>query len=238
MNARGILALVVALASCSPDAPAPAPPKPLVSNLPQEPPPTLPPMTAAPSVTPHKPPCPREDNDFHVDLAIPLDPWKGEEEPLVRRIHLPAFSFRTMDHAQVEVLVNGARLSTTPCLWSIAETIEFDPLIPPPNWPPPGAKFAGTTRRLVDNKAGIAEVYIARADEIWPPLDHLRDGEHVLYVSGNVGKQRLLGALRLYVGNAGRPYRFVEYSPVMDAESENTSRFQRTLWFERIENKE
>jgi len=236
MNARAVLVLALALASCSPDAPAPAPPKPLVSNLPPpEPPMTLPPAVVPP--VPKPPPTPREDLDFHVDLAIPLDPWKGEEEPLVRQIHLPAFSFRTMNNAEVEVLVNGARLSTTPCLWSIVETIELDPLIPPPNWPPPGAKFAGTTRRLVDNKTGVAEVYIARADEIQPPLAHLRDGEHVLYVSGNVGKQRLLGALRLYVGSAGRPYRFVEYATVMDAESDN-SRFQRTLWFERIENEE
>jgi hypothetical protein len=238
MKLRAVL-LALALGSCSPDAPAPAPSKPLVSNLPApEPPPSPLPARPAPSVAAPKRPFPSDTPDFHVEVAIPLDPWKKDEEPLGLQIHLPAFSFRTMNHAQVEVFVNGDRLSTTPCLWSIGETIEFDPLIPPPNWPPPGAKFAGTTRRLVDNKAGIAEVYIARADEIQPPLAHLRDGEHVVYVKGNVGKRKLLGALRLSVGKAGSVYRYVEYAPVMDSESENTSRFQRTLWFERIKNEE
>jgi hypothetical protein len=141
-----------------------------------------------------------------------------------------------MNHAEVEVSVNGARFSTTPCLWSVFDQIEFDPAIQIPDWPPPGARFAGTTMsRLVDNRAGVAEIYIARGDEIQPKIPHVQSGEHVLYVKGNVGKRALLGAVRLRVGKPGSPYRYVDYAPVMDEESENTSRFQRTLWFERSE---
>jgi hypothetical protein len=78
-------------------------------------------------------------------------------------------------------------------------------------------------------------VWIASGADVKVP--HLKNGEHVLYVKGNVGGAAMLGALRLYVGKPGQPYRYIVYSP-MDQESEAAMRFARTLWFEPSKNQE
>ncbi|MBI3858213.1 MAG: hypothetical protein HY293_21230 [Planctomycetes bacterium] len=225
--------LAALLASCSPDAPPPAAKKPV---LPADE------LQGMPAPAAPKPPPPAEkpkpipvlvQEDVHAErVALPLEP--KVEEPLEARSHLPAFSFRTMNHATVEVFVNGGRFSSTACLWSVFDTMQFDPDIPVPDWPPPCAKLAGTTRRLVDNGRGLAEVYIAPGDQIQPRIPHLKEGEHVLYVKARIGACKLYGAQRLYVGKPGAPYRFTEYCPIMDGESEGSSRFARTLWFEPV----
>jgi hypothetical protein len=222
MNLNPICVLALALASCSPDAPAPAaaPMKPAAEAVPAPEKPA-PPVPATPSPKPMVEKKEEVGTRIEVPVAIPLEPKK--EDPAPGQIYLPAFTFRTMDNAAVEVQINGVRLSTTPCPWSISDTIDFDPKIPVPQWPPSGAKLVGTTKRLLDNKQGSAELYAAPGE---------KEGEQILYVDGKIGDRLLRGALRLYVGTPGKTYRLIDYAPVMDVETEGASRFQRTLWFE------
>jgi hypothetical protein len=190
------------------------------------------------SPTPERPPevrkpePPSEEKVYRVNLSLPVQP--RQEVPAERQTHLPAFTFRTMNHASVDVFVNGARLATTSCLWAISDSLEFDRKIPIGEWPPPGAKFAGTTKRMTDSGPGVAELWIAPGETVRVAAPHLQEGEQVLYVKGRVGGGDILGALRLYVGRPALPYRYTDYNPVMDMESEGASRLQRTLWFEPV----
>jgi hypothetical protein len=228
---KRLLVVVIALASCTPAPPEPVvakklPPKtaPAPEKKPAAPEPAavtpapVPPAPVPPAPKPPPPPVSKPDSELVLKPAP-----SQETDP--DKIHLPAFTIRTMDHAKVDVGVNGYLVSTTSCLWSVREGLEFDPKIPVPEWPPAGAKYVGVSR----TGAHEAEVYIAPGADV--NLPHLKNGEHVLYVKGKVGGAPLLGALRLYVGRPGNPYRYIVYNP-MDLESEAAMRFSRTLWFE------
>lgn len=176
-----------------------------------------------------------DDNAHHVTLNLTLDPKATRQEDLPTfQKPLPAFTFRTMDHSHVDVRVNGQRIGSTSCLWSIAASIQFDPKIPVSSWPPPRAKFIGSTKRMSENGGGVAELWIAGGDGVRADLPHLLGGEHVLYVKGHIAGCVLLGGLRLYVGKPDLSYRFTDYNPVMDMESDGASQFLRTLWFEPV----
>ena len=229
------LAIAAALASCAPDVPPPAPKRtvPVIPVPEPQNPISAPPPTAMRLPEVRKPEPASEEPEkkvYRVNLSLPVQP--PQEMPAERQTHLPAFIFRTMNHASVEVYVNGDRLANTSCLWSISSDIQFDRKIPITDWPPPGAKFAGTTKRMTDNGPGVAELWIASGERVRAGAPHLQEGEHVLYVKGSLSGCEILGALRLYVGKPSLPYRFTDYHPIMDMESEEASRLQRTLWFE------
>src|SRR5689334_19492406 len=102
MKRLPLLALL-ALAACSPE---PAATRTSSSTTPPAPPPVdevarLPMKKSVPA--PARAPSP-----------APAPPTKPEEP---EEIHLPAFTFRTMDHQEVKVELNGEPMSTTPCLW-------------------------------------------------------------------------------------------------------------------------
>lgn len=225
---RRMLVLALALASCTSERPEPVVKKspPMVAPAPEMNPPAPPPMAKPPP-----PPSPPEPEVLRVKVDLVLEPPPPRDTD-TSRIYLPAFTIRTMNHQQVDVGVNGYKFSTTSCLWSVSEALSFDPKIPVPDWPPAKAKFVGTTK----SAKGQAEVYIAPGEDV--NAAHLKNGEHVLYVKGRIGGLELLGALRVYVGKPGLPYRYTNYSPVMDMESEGASQFARTMWFEPTKNGE
>jgi hypothetical protein len=210
MSRLTLLPALLALLACAPNeepprAPAEAP-KVVLQAKPSAPAPQPPAATPAPSA----PPAP---------AASP--------KPLPRResrraeVHLPAFTFRTMDHRHAKVFLNGEELSETPCLWTITETIEFDPSIPVAIWPPEKARYAGATTHP-ENPAWKAEVYIGDA-----PAD-----EAVVFVDASIQGRSLRGALRLRVPD----YRWIHYDPLVAPDGEDASRLQRTLWLERTKN--
>ena len=61
-------------------------------------------------------------------------------------VHLPAFTFRTMDHGKAKVFLNGKELNETACLWTVTDALEFDPKIQVATWPPESARLVGSTR--------------------------------------------------------------------------------------------
>lgn len=235
---RRLLILALALASCSSEPPEPvvvkksppkmaAAPSPVPLPAPPPPEPALPPPPAVP-----KPPPPPEPKVFRANVELVLEAAPPQENTDPGRIYLPAFTIRTMDHEKVDVGVNGYRFSMTSCLWAVHQGLEFDPKIRVPVWPPAGAKYVGATRKGEDH----AEVYIAAGEDA--NAAHLKNGEHVLYVKGRIGFLPMLGALRLYVGKPGQPYRYTNYNPAMNMESEEASKFARTMWFEPTKNGE
>ncbi len=193
--------------------PAPAPPIPAPAPVPA--PPTLP---AAPQPAPAPEPSPAPKS-------------RPRRESRVAEVHLPAFSFRTMDHRSAKVFMNGEELSETTCLWTITETIEFDPAIPVASWPPEKARYAGSTRHP-QNPDWKAEVYIADAGSLVPKLADARPDEAVVFVDASIQGRSLRGALRLRVPD----YHWINYDPLVAPDGEEASRLQRTLWLERTKN--
>jgi len=191
--------------------PAPAAPAPIPAP-PTPPPAPQPPPAAAPEPAPAPKPRPRR-------------------ETRVAEVHLPAFSFRTMDHRRAKVFMNGEELSETTCLWTITETIEFDPAIPVASWPPEKARYAGSTQHP-QNPDWKAEIYIADAGSLVPRIADARADEAVVYVDASIQGRSLRGALRLRVPD----YRWINYDPLVAPDGEEASRLQRTLWLERTKN--
>jgi hypothetical protein len=130
-----------------------------------------------------------------------------------------------MDHQAAKVWLNGVEAGATPCLWTVTESLEFDPKIPIGQWPPEGARFVGSTqdREIPDHKA---ELYIGAK---LPPR---APGECVVYVSASIGGRPFQGAMRLRVDGCHD----VDYTPLVNPEGEEASRFLRTIWFERTQN--
>jgi hypothetical protein len=163
-------------------------------------------------------------------LVMNIDP---AGRPSVRpqapaELHLPAFTFRTMDHQAVKVFVNGMELSQTPCLWSITELIEFDPKIQVDEWPPQGARFAGSTQDR-EIPAHKAEIYIGEGKPLVAKLPHIKPDESIVYVNASIGGRKLQGALRLRLEG----YHYIDYTPLVDPEGEEARRLLRSIWFEK-----
>jgi len=163
-------------------------------------------------------------------LVFPAAP-KKDEEPA--EIHLPAFTFRTMDHKEAKVELNGEPQSTTPCLWSISMKTQGDPTLSiPGDWPPAGARFIATTRHP-DDPDSKADVWVIDKPEPLQKLGVVRAGECVLLYRGTLAKITVQGALRLRVAD----YRFTDFAPLDNPEGDNASKFLRTLWFERMDDR-
>jgi hypothetical protein len=143
-------------------------------------------------------------------------------------IHLPAFTFRTMDHQAVKVKVNGKELNSTPCLWSITGGIEFDPKIAVDKWPPEEARLVGTAQHP-ESPAFKAELYIGEGRRHAAKVKDLLPNDSVLYVKGMIGGREIQGAVRLRVDG----YRSIDYTPLEDPDGEHARGFLRTIWFER-----
>jgi RNase P/RNase MRP subunit p29 len=150
------------------------------------------------------------------------------QEELSREIHLPAFTFRTLDGKAVKVQINGEDLSTTPCLWSITPHLKSTDAAIPPGWPPEGGRFVATTQHP-DDPESKAELYIIDKADILAKIPKLRKGECVLAVRGTIGRVLVQGSLLLYLPE----YRYTTFVPLINPEGDDASRFQRTLWFER-----
>lgn len=146
-----------------------------------------------------------------------------------------------MDHGKADVYLNGHLESGTTCHWSATANTAFDPKIPVPAWPPPGAKACGSgTRKLDDGTPGpTVELYIegghyeqedfAATRAAYPHLVH---GEQILYVRAMFGRSERRGAIRLrVVGQDGALYRWIDYVAWRSEEDENASVFRHALWF-------
>ena len=150
-------------------------------------------------------------------------------DPAPGGIHLPAFTFRTMDRAEIQVELNGEPLSATPCLWTITEAIAFDKNLElPKDDPKAGAKFVGSTE-LEGNPPSKVDVYVLTNPAHLGKYPSLRKDEFVVIVDGTIGTQTVLGALRVRVEG----YRYTDYTPLGNPEGDDASRFLRTIWFER-----
>jgi hypothetical protein len=210
-----VLLLLLGLSACSRDeAPKPEPTAAAADR------PTPPPLEEfarvprRPAVLP--PPAPPR----------PKEPLRDESIPVTL---LPAFTFRTMDRKEVRVQINGADLSTTPCLWTITRDLKSTDAAVPAGSPPEGSRFVGSTQSP-DDPESKAELYVLSDREALAKIPKLRWGECVLYVRGVIGRVSVQGALLLYIPG----YRYTDYTPLVDPEGEEASRNLRTLWFERI----
>lgn len=153
----------------------------------------------------------------------PLKPATAEAEEGVVN-----FNFRTMDHLKAYVLVNGERVSDTPCLWGYSKSYAFDPRIPVTEWPPKGAAFVAAADGVeLALEGGLYDLNgQARITKNFPSFEA---GEMILYVNTTT-----VGALRLkLVGEDGCPYRYTNYTPLQSDEEETASRFRRAIWFQR-----
>ena len=236
MNRTLTLIALLALVSCSPSEPPPtaaAPRK--TAPVPAPPPPPVPP---APEPTPPPPPPPPPP-PAPVTEASPekmIEELKRKRTPpqvplargLAGDIHLPSFTFRSLSDGP-GIQINGELLGRAPCLWTVTNALEFDPKIPVTPWPPEGAEKIGTTS---NPETGSAELWLDQSDGLARRLPHLRDGESVLYVDGTLGGKKVRGALRLFMEG----YKSVVYTPLVDPEGEETSRYLRTIWIDRKRN--
>src|SRR5206468_4153074 len=109
--------------------------------------------------------------------ACSADPGPAPSHDPPGAIHLPAFTFRTMDRAVIKVEVNGEPLSTTPCLWSITEAVAFDKELQlPKDDPKAGAKFVGSTE-LDGKPPSKVDVYVLAKPELLGKYPTLRKDE-------------------------------------------------------------
>jgi hypothetical protein len=114
-------------------------------------------------------------------------------------------------------------------LWSVTDEMEFDPKISVATWPAEGAEKIGTTSHPEN---GSAEVWLDQSESVARRFPHLRPGETVLYVDGTLGGKKVRGGLRLLVEGC----RQVFYTPLVDPEGEEASRYLRSIWFDRKQN--
>jgi len=230
MNRIGLLLGLLAIASCSQSDPPPAAVVPARKPAPPTvPPPTPLPPTPAPSPAPvaplSEPPQPKPiDEPRKVAMPPPVPRARG----LSGAIHLPAFTFRSLTGGG-QVQINGEVLGQAPCMWSVTDGLEFDPKIPVTPWPPEGALKIGTTSH---SENGSADVWLDQSDGLARRFPHLRPGESVLYVDGKMGGKPVRGALRLLVEG----YKYVVYTPLVNPEGEEASRYLRTIWLDRNRN--
>ena len=230
MNRIGLLLGLLAIASCSQSDPPPAAVVPARKPAPPTvPPPTPLPPTPAPSPAPvaplSEPPQPKPiDEPRKVAMPPPVPRARG----LSGAIHLPAFTFRSLTGGG-QVQINGEVLGQAPCMWSVTDGLEFDPKIPVTPWPPEGALKIGTTSH---SENGSADVWLDQSDGAGKRFPHLRPGEAVLYVDGTLGGRPLRGALRLLVEG----FKNVAYTPLVNPEGEEASRYLRSIWFDRKQN--
>ena len=235
MNRLSTLVAILALAACSPKAeeaplraplvkapagaptpatPAPAPaPAPPVSPAPEPPAPPkpAPPEPATPAPRPPAPPPPAPKREPRPPGAI-------------AKVHLPAFSLRTMDHRAAKVWLNGEEVTETPMRWTVTEAVEFDPKVAVATWPPAGAKYVGATQHP-EHADWNAEVYVSPAGA----AAGTAADESLLYVRSTIEGTTRQGALRLRI----QGYHYENYIPPVSPDSDEASRFLRTLWFER-----
>jgi hypothetical protein len=219
MTRTFLTAALLFLAACSRGKPLP----PATSSAAPTKPPPLPIEEAA------QVPLKKPSTGPGAVLAQETPPQTPAKEEPPSGIHLPAFTFRTMDGKSVKVQINGQDLSTTPCLWSITQNLKFTDAAVPGGWPPEGGRFVGTARHPEDPDSK-AELYIVDNPETLAKIPKLRKGECVLAVRGVVGGCTVQGSLLLYLPD----YRFTDYVPLVDPEGDDASRFRRTLWFERM----
>jgi hypothetical protein len=227
MRRLTLLPGLLALLACAPkDAPPPPPTAaPKVGMAPAAPPPAPPEKPTAPAApAPVAVPAPVAPVPAPQPAAPPAAKPRPRQEEAIAEVHLPAFTFRTMDHRAAKVVLNGEELNATPCLWSVTEKIDFDPKIRVDAWPPEGARFIGSTEHR-EHSDWRAELYIADAKT----LPALKDGECLLYVDATIRGRGQRGALRLRVDD----YHYVNYTPLVNPEGEEASRLLRTIWFER-----
>jgi hypothetical protein len=218
------LLVFLTLAACSPE-PATTPPSPAPApELVKAP---LPPVDEVAGL-PRKKPAPSPERGM---AARPQPKPAKDEEPT--EIHLPAFTFRTMDHKEAKVELNGEPMSTTPCLWSISRNLKGDEKITlDGQWPPTGGRFIATTKSP-DDPDSKADLWVIDKPELLEKLGVGRAGECVLVVRGMIRKIEFSAALRLRVYN----YRFTDFTPLDNPEGDTASKFLRTLWFERIDDR-
>lgn len=230
MNRLALVSALLAIAACSPSDPPPvatAPRKPVPAPVPA-PPPDLP--APPPSPEPPPPPPPEQvkarmgEDRKKSFLPPPVPAAKG----LAGSIHLPAFTFRSLSGGAY-IQINGELLGQTPCLWSVTDALEFDSKIPVTPWPPERAEKIGTT---TNPETGSAELWLDQGDDVARRLPHLRPGESVLYVDGTLGGKPVRGALHLFVEG----YKSVVYTPLVNPEGEEASRYLRTIWLDRKRN--
>jgi hypothetical protein len=215
------------LAACSPSEPpatATPPrkvvkPEPPAPQKPQEPPSSAPSGGASEGKPAPVMPSPKADSEVRkVPRAAGIS---GD-------IHLPAFTFRSLTGG-ANIQINGELLGTAPCLWSVTNGMEFDPKIRVETWPPENAEKIGTTN---NPETGSAEVWLDQSDGVAKRFPHLRPGEAVLYVDGTLGGRQVRGALRLLVEG----FKNVVYTPLVNPEGEEASRYLRSIWFDRKQN--
>jgi hypothetical protein len=211
----------LALAACSPSEPPPiaaAPPRKV----------TAPPAPEKPAPPPQEPPPPPPAPVVPPSRPNPRIPAVPRAQGLAGDIHLPAFTFRSLTGG-ANIQINGEFLGGAPCMWSITNGMQFDPKISVETWPPEGAVKIGTTS---NPETGSAEVWLDQGDAIGKKYPHLRPGEAVLYVDGTLGGRPVRGALRLLVEG----FKNVAYTPLVDPEGEEASRYLRSIWFDRKQN--
>lgn len=145
----------------------------------------------------------------------------------------PSFRFRTMDHRPAILVMNGEDYAELPGLWTITRSTVFDPKIPVPVWPPPGARPCGAVAGLESDfhAPNTLRLFLSQpSSELVKRYPHLEEGDHVLFVKA----LDCQGALRMRVeGRDHRLYRWTEYLPIGDEGTQEALR--RTLWFEAAE---
>lgn len=227
MSRRLIPAALLLLCACSPDpTPPPGPPRPkLVTVIPNPEPETSKPaetMPAPPKAPPSPAPRPKP--------PAPPEPVVSRRPDPPSQYYLPSFTFRCMEPGAPKILLNGDVLGSAPCLWTISDTIEFDPDIRVQEWPPEDAKLAGTTElKEFQYFPCKAEIYVADSRTLAAKFPKLREGETVLFVKAVFAGRERLGALRLLVEG----HHYIDYTPLINPEGDDASRFLRTIWFER-----
>jgi len=200
--------------------------------------------TPSPAAPPAKAPPPPVEEVARLPLKKPAPspervmaaqprPKKSPQEEEPAELHLPAFTFRTMDHKEAKVELNGEPMSTTHCLWSISRNLQGDPKLTYDGaWPPVGGRFIATTRHP-DDPDSKADLYVVDKPDVLLKMGVVRAGECVLVVRGILNKVTIQAALRLWV----RDYRFTDFAPLDNPEGDTASRFLRTLWFERTDDR-
>lgn len=227
MNRIGMVLGFLALASCTPSDPPPAavaPRKPAPLPAPT-PPPAPAPDPPAPVVPVPEPPRPKTVEERRKAVLPPDVP---RAKGLSWNIHLPSFTFRTLSGI-AHVQINGEFLGTAPCLWTVTDGLEFDPKIPVTPWPPEGAEKIGTSSHPEN---GSADLWLDQSDGAARRFPHLRPGESLLYVDGILGGRTVRGALRLLVEGQ----KVVVYTPLVNPEGEEASRYLRSIWLDRKRN--
>lgn len=236
-----LVATLASLAACSPEhPPAPADSSPALAPRPPltkphapadaspatapAPPSTTPPAPADGPAPKPTPPAPESGPAARPEPKAPVAP-----AGVSPGVHLPAWTFRTLDSKEIPVQLNGEILTTTPCPWSITASFKPENLDLGPEWPPAGARFVGKSRHP-DVPASWAELYVIDSAERLARIGLLRKGECILLVKGMVAGCSIGGPVRLYVEG----YRFTDYTPLVNPDGEEASRYARTLWFERI----